>query len=188
MEKRFARTLKGLLTLSVFFVWACGGGGGGSSPSPPPTDPGPTLVFLPAGAGGEGSLELVASSISGARLTVAMDVESVADLYGVSFDLTFPSSVLRYVSAQEGNHISANGALNTSFQVVESPAGNLVIGLSRLGDVAGAGGSGRLLFLTFEAQASGEGQLRFSGPTAFDSSGEPIAGLSWNGGTIRATF
>ena len=187
MAARFAHPLKTLFCLLLLASLACGGGGGGGGTTPP-TDPGPTIVFLPAGAGGARTLELVSSSTSGARLTVALDVNAIADLYGVSFDLTFPSGFLRYVSAQEGSHLNAGGSLNTSLQVVESPTGNLVIGLSRLGDVAGAGGSGRLLFLSFEARSSGEGQLRFVGPTAFDSSGDAFAGLTWSGGTVRATF
>ncbi len=179
------RALSGAILLLPLL--ACGGGGG-SSATTPPTVPEPAILFIPAGIGAAGSLDLVASSTSATRLTVALEVSSVADLYGLSFDMTFPPSLLSFVSAQEENYLSADGALSTSFQAVENPTGNLVVGLSRLGDVAGAGGSGVLLLLTFEALSSGEGQLSFPSSTAFDAAGEPIPGLSWNGGTVRTTL
>src|SRR5580693_7865842 len=107
---------------------ACGGGGSGGG-----TPTGPTTLVLDVHAG------------------------AVTDLYGVAFNLTYPKQVLQFAGATEGTFENAAGSVNTAFQVTESPAGTLVVAVSRLGAVAGASGSGTLVTLRFTSTASGSG-------------------------------
>ena len=55
--------------------------------------------------------------------------------------------------------------------MAESPSGTLVIGLSRLGQVAGRTGTGSLLRLEFSRRAAGSGDLVFADNQAFNAAG-----------------
>lgn len=178
----------GLLLLVLFALAACsGGGGGGSSPvEPTPTPPPPSqpsLVFTPQG-GGDSGISLVAGAASTAStLILEVRASSVTDLYGVAFDLSYPSNLLQYVRATQGP-LLAGGTL----QVASGTAGNLVVGLSNLGPVPGASGSGVLMTLEFRAAGAGQGPFSFSRNVAVNSAGQSINGLSWGTGTVRITL
>jgi len=168
---------------------ACGGGGGGGSsptqptptPTPPPTQP--SLVFTPSGGAGTG-LSLAAGAASTAStLILEVRANSVTDLYGVAFDLTYPANLLQYVRVTQGP-LLAGGTL----QVAAGGTGNLVVGLSNLGPVPGASGSGVLMTFEFRAVGAGQGSISFSRNTAVDSAGQSINGLSWGTGTVRVTL
>jgi hypothetical protein len=90
--------------------------------------------------------------------------------------------VLQYVRATQGA-LLAGGTL----QVAQS-AGTLVVGLSNLGPVPGATGSGVLMTFEFRAVGAGQGSLTFSRNVAVDSAGQSLNGLSWGTGTVRVTL
>jgi hypothetical protein len=174
----------GPLVLGVLFAVACGGGGGGGGPtSPPPTNS--SLTFTASGSS-SGSAVLLSRNGSGAD-TLVLDVlvQGVSGVYGVYFDLVFPDGVLAYDGATEGGFLSAGGA-DTSLQVASQP-GNLVVGLSRLGAVGGASGSGTLVTLRFRAVGSGNGSIQFTRNQGIAPNGDVLSGLSWFGGTVQAT-
>jgi hypothetical protein len=164
---------------------ACGGGGGGGGPTQPPM-PQPGITFTPGGAVGANSIALARVGQGATRLSLELRTTGVTDLYGVSFDLGFPSAALSFDGFDEGPMLAAGGAFDTAVQVVESPAGNLVVGATRLGGVAGADGDGTLLTLHFNAVANGGGALSFAGPLAFDRDG-PQGGVQWVGGSVQVT-
>jgi hypothetical protein len=141
------------------------------------------------------SITLTASAPTGAGIALAraerstasllvLEVRSsqVTGLYGVAFDLTYPSAVLDYTAFRPGDFLAAGGAA-VSIQVFESAPGNLVVGVTRVGDVAGADGSGVLLELELQAVASGSGSLAFRENTAFRADGTPLT-VSWAGGSV----
>jgi hypothetical protein len=163
---------------------SCGGGGGGGGPTGPPP-PSSSVVFTAAGGG---SL-LLASGAGTQGTTLALEVRStgVADLYGLAFHLSYPTAALRFVTATEGGVLSAGGSVPMSFQVVDSPAGNVVVGLSRLGRVAGTAAAGTLMTLQFSGIATGSGNLTFSANQASDSQGNPIS-VAWAGGSVQVTI
>jgi hypothetical protein len=183
---RWARRAAAAFALPL--LAACGGGGSGGTPTgpPPPTS---SVVFTPAGTGGTNSVSLVAES-STDPTTLVLDVHAggVTDLYGVAFNLTYPKQVLQFAGATEGTFENAAGSVNTAFQVTESPAGTLVVAVSRLGAVTGASGSGTLVTLRFTATASGSGAFTFSRNRGFDSTGAQIAGLTWVAGSVQVTL
>lgn len=175
--------------LLVALLWACGGGGGGGSgPTAPPPPPQASLVFSPAG-GGANSLSLVASAEStSSRLVLSLSATDVEALYGVAFDLDYPDQVLRYDGASEGDFLTQAGEFVTTVQTAQPTSGRLVIGVTRLGPVPGASGSGTLLTLEFTAIGSGQGNLAFSNNRAFDPQGEVRPDVAWFGGSVEVVL
>ena len=106
-----------------------------------------------------------------------MRTTGIQDLYGLAFHLAYPVAALRLTGHTEGSVLNAGGTVPTSFQIVDSPPGNLVVGLTRLGRVAGTSASGTLMTLQLTAAASGAGNLAFSSNVASDSLGNVIPGL-----------
>jgi hypothetical protein len=166
-------------------VASCGGGGGGGPTGPRP--PASSIVFTPA-AGGNGIQLASGAGSQGTTLLLEVRTTGVHDLYGVAFQLAYPAAALHFVGATEGNVLNAGGGVATSFQLVESPTGTLVAGLSRLGPVAGTSGAGVLMTLQFVGVATGSGNLAFSHVEASDSAGNPIPGLTWAAGSVQVTI
>lgn len=168
---------------------ACGGGGGGTPTGPPPPPPPtPGITFTASGGGTANSLSL-ASGAGGTTNTLVLEVRanSVQDLYGVSFDLTYPQQQLRYDGPAEGSFLNQSGA-STSLQVAPGAgAGTLVVGLTRLGGVTGVSGSGVLLSLRFTAVGAGSGNFGFSRNSTFKSDGT-TAGSTWSAGSVNVVL
>jgi hypothetical protein len=68
--------------------------------------------------------------------------------------------------------------------VAESPSGTLVVGLTRLGQVAGRTGTGSLLRLEFNRRAAGSGDLVYANNQAFNAAGTAITGVQWSAGRV----
>jgi hypothetical protein len=140
-------------------------------------------VFTPSGSAGTG-LSLAAGAASTAStLILEVRANSVTDLYGVAFDLAYPANLVQYVRVTQGP-LLAGGTL----QVASGGTGTLVVGLSNLGPVPGASGSGVLMTFEFRAVGAGQGSFTFSRNVAVDSAGQSINGLSWGTGTVRVTL
>jgi len=162
---------------------ACGGSGGGGGGGTAPPQPG--LTFTPAGTAGSNSIFLNRSNGADPNLLeLEVRARQVPDLYGVAFDLEYPAA-LRFDTATEGTFLNA-GAM-TSFQVSSAQAGRVVVGLTRLGPVAGLSGEGVLLTLRFTATGAGSGELRFSNRSAFNSNRTPLGAVEWLGGSVTVT-
>jgi hypothetical protein len=176
-------SLVSLLSLSLI---ACsgGGGGGGSPVEPTPTPPvnQPSLVFTPVGGAASGLSLAAGAGSTATTLILEVRANSVTDLYGVAFDLAYPANLVQYVRSTQGP-LLAGGTLQ-----VAPGTGTLVVGLSNLGPVPGASGSGLLMTLEFRAVGAGQGSFSFSRNVAVNSSGQSINGLSWGTGTVRVTL
>ena len=174
------RSLALLLPLALL---ACGGGGGGGGPTAPPP-PQPGIVVTPGAAPSPGVSIASGASTTSSTLVLEIRASSVTDLYGVAFDLRYPSNILQLVQANSGTFLG-----NATLQSVPgSGTGLVVVGLSKLGAVSGASGSGVLMTLEFRAIATGEGSFSFEKNSAISSSGQPIAGFGWSAGTVRVTL
>ena len=178
----------GLLTvvalLSVVLL-ACGGsgdGGGGGSPMAPS----PGIVFTASGGTASDAIELRQQGAGGNVLVLEVRAVDVSDLYGLAFDLEFPTNLLRFDGFNDGGWLSAQGAVSTELLVTEV-GDSVVVGLSRLGNVAGRNGSGLLMTLEFTGTSSGSGSLSFGNDSGFDSDGFEI-GLTFSGGSVRVTL
>lgn len=173
-----------LLVAGLLLVTACGGGGGGGGGPTEPPAPSTSLTYTTAGTASGPSVVLRREGTGTDVLVLVVEARSVNNLYGLYFDLSFPSSVLSYEGATEGSFLGDDGTA-TTFQVAEE-TGNLIVGASRLGVVGGVGGSGEILTLRFRAVGSGEGGVRFRDNRGVASNGEPLD-LEWIGGTVRST-
>jgi len=109
----------------------------------------------------------------------------MTNLYGVAFDLLFPTEILNFTVATEGAFL---GGTSTSLQFEQTSPGRLVVGMSRLGNAPGASGSGVVLSLEFASKGvAGSGTFRYERNSAVTPTGAPIAGVAWGGGTVAVT-
>ena len=131
-------------------------------------------MFLDAGSGGSASV-----------FVLAVETQSVTDLYGVSFVLEYPTDLLsfRKGSANEGAFL--NGSFDTELLVRQRSSGELTVGISRIGEEPGATGSGLLLTLEFDTRNSGTGTLTLSEEAAVDSFGQQQVDVTFIGGSIQ---
>ena len=184
-SRAVARLLLGGLLSAVV---ACGGGGGKSGPTEvqPPVS---GIVYTASGAGGANTLNLVQGTGSTTN-TLVLDLQAsqVQDLYGVAFNLSYPSAILHFAGATEDTFLSGGGAVRTSLQAIESPTGTLIVGLSRFGAVPGVQGTGAIITLRFTSVATGQGTFAFSRNSAVNSFGTGLSGLTWSAGTVKVTL
>lgn len=179
-----------LVAAVLLAVAACGGGGGGGggvTPPPPPPPPSQGITFTTASGASTNVVALRSVGQTGARITLEVRAEVVTGLYGVAFDLTYPTSLFRLTSRSEGSFLSQSGADDTTFQAVETTPGTVVVGISRLGPLSGASGSGPLITLVFDAIANGSGNFSFSRNQAFAAEGTPL-GVGWLGGSAQVAL
>jgi hypothetical protein len=183
VTRRVGTLLLALLAASQ--VRCGGGGGGGGGPTNPPTPTPPAAItFTPSGTGGANSLALTRVSSDATSIVLSLEATSVTDLYGIAFDLRFPAAALSFDQATEGTFLDQNDTVDTSLQVAESPSGTLVVGLTRLGQVAGRTGTGSLLRLEFNRRAAGSGDLVYANNQAFNAAGTAITGVQWSAGRV----
>lgn len=194
--------LLGLAALALAWAalaFACSGGGGGSPSEPLPsptatatTSPLPTPTPTPTPGGGPGITFTAASTGPGlvlaqgaattaSSLTVELRAAQVTGLYGAAFDLDYPTAALTFTSASVGTFLGTSGQV--AMQVAEPTPGHLVVGVTRLGSVAGVDGSGVVLQLVFTPLAAGSGPFTFSRNSAFASTGN-VMNVSWGAGTV----
>lgn len=174
------------LAATLLVVPACGGGGGGGGgggPTQPPPPQTPAITFTPSGSAGANSISLERAGGGADRLVLRVRATQVTDLYGVSFDLAFPSTALAFDSATEGPFLAGGGNFQTSMQVAEASPGTLVVGISRLGVFRGATGSGVLLTLEFVPAGTASGGMTFQQNRGFDGDGD-VTAVGWVGGSV----
>ena len=147
------------------------GGGSPTAPAAPVTTRG--VIFSPA-TPNDPAIALRGSA-SGSTVEIEVYAVGVDDLYGVSFELRFPADLLRYENHGRG--------VFPSLEAREGGVGQLLVGATHLGPVAGLSGDGAVVLARFTAIANGNGRFDFSGEEAFDSFGDRLT-LNWQGGTV----
>ncbi|HEX4964349.1 MAG TPA: cohesin domain-containing protein [Thermoanaerobaculia bacterium] len=177
---------RALLAALALLALACGGGGGGGPTAPTtPTPPPPGIAFTATGSPGANAIFLANNELTTATtLVLEVRASQVTDLYGVAFDLSYPSAILQFSRATPGAFL---GGGNGSVQAVVSTPGTLVVGGSHLGAVPGATGSGVVMTLEFTATAAGQGNFTYARNSAFNSTGQTLSGVSWLGGSVVVT-
>ena len=151
---------------------ACDSGNG--SPTAP-TSRSPQGVSFLAGQVGDEAVGLRGTAL-GPTLEVEIHAVGVQDLYGLGFELLFPANLLRYEGVDDG--------VFPILEARESASGQLVVGATHLGSVAGLNGGGTVAVVRFTAFANGSGSLDFSAQEAFDSLGDRLP-LNWVGGSVE---
>ncbi|HSL84676.1 MAG TPA: cohesin domain-containing protein [Thermoanaerobaculia bacterium] len=164
----------------------CGGGGGGGGGTPPTQPPG-SITFNGSSVAAP-AVRLVRGAGSGSTvLELEVRGDQLASTYGIAFDLTFPSNLLRFDAFAEDGFLSQGGA-QTSLQVAQPTPGRLVVGHTRLGDVGAVSGSGTFMRLRFVAVGTGSGSFSFSANRVFDAAGRQVGGTAWGGGTVQVAM
>lgn len=183
------RALRLLALLLLLPLLACGGGGGGGPteppPPPPPPPPTPGITVTPAAAPATGVSIARGAATTQSTLILEIRANSVTDLYGVAFDLRYPSNLLQLVQ------VSSTGSIlgNPNLQSAPGPgSGVVIVGLSKLGTASGTSGSGVLMTLELRAIAAGQGAFTFEQTSAVSPSGQQIPGFGWSAGTVQVTL
>jgi general secretion pathway protein D len=102
----------------------------------------------------------------GQQFEIEVGVEEAKGLFAVPLTMLFDPTRLKFLGAAEGEFLRQDGKL-TSF--VASPgAGKVTVGLSRLGEVGGIDGGGRLFTVRFQATAPGQAPVRILNPQLRD--------------------
>ncbi len=158
--------------LAALGIVACDGGGGSPTAPISPTPRG--VSFFPAPVG-DTSIGL-RGAVVGTSLEVEVVAAGVEGLYGLSFELLFPANLLRYED-------SGDGAF-PSLETRETAPGQLLVGATHFGAVAGLNGSGTVAVVRFTAVANGSGSFDFAAQEAFDRFGDRIT-LNWAGATVQ---
>lgn len=176
------RLLFVLLLPSLLFGFpGCSSNSGPTEPPPPPPQ-NPEISFTPAnGNPGANTVSLQLNASTGNRLDLDVRLTSVNNVSSMAFDLVFNPAVLSYVSFTEGTFFDQDGQ-PVSILVDENPAGRLIVGVARLGDVGGVGGTAAALTLTFNGAGNGGSALRFESSSLLDPDLNPVAGVQWFGG------
>lgn len=158
-----------------------------SSPSAPPPPPMPTVTFTAAGTPGPDTIFFAENTATdGSRLVLNLHTRNVTALYGISLAFDYPSNVLQYSSVAEGGFLRQDN-VNTSLLIDEPETGEILIGLTRLGNVGGRSGSGLLLTLEFEATAAGSGDFELTQTEAFGPQARLKPEIRWLSGSVRVT-
>ena len=98
----------------------------------------------------------------GERVTAEVLVENAVNVASVAFHLRYNPEALEYVSAEEGAFLGDDGA-DTVFLFSPANDGELVGGMSRVGNDSGASGAGLLAIFEFTAVDSGDCGFSFTG-------------------------
>ena len=152
------------------------------------------IQFFPTGTPGADTVYLAGTGSDRADGLLILEVRAndVTDLYGVSFTLQFPKKLVRFPKSRptaivEGPFLSENGAVETIL-VFKDDKKNIIVGLTRKGEVTGVSGSGVLLTLEFRGLGvAGRKVFRLRQTDAADSQMSIIEGFSWFAGRIEVS-
>ena len=143
------------LVLALAVLGACNHGGGVIDP---PVATGPVIV----------TLEPVESKYHvGETVTVEVMIGNAHNVSSVPFHLRFDHDVLRFLPPAEEGPFMSDGGATTVFLAVDI-GGNIVVGISRVGETHGVDGAGILLTLHFEAVSTGASGFAFTGASVKD--------------------
>jgi len=148
-----------------------------------------------------GSLQSATTQGLGVEFSVAVVVDSVANLYGLATDLTYDPEYLEVVDQDatpgngiqpkliEGTFLNNNGAdptLLLSALQDETP-GTLILGITRSGNVSGVSTATNktILSVRFNSKKVGTTSIQFNKAGLKDASYGTISVAAWNGVTIN---
>jgi hypothetical protein len=171
------RFLIAWLSLALILAGCSSGGSGGGKPeSDSPESMAKVSLSPPSSTVGQGVI-----------FTRMVVVQNVGNTFYTAFDLVYDPTMIEYMEASEGTFLSQDCSDCTSFQVAleNGEPGRLTVGLTRLGEIEEASGSGTLLSLIFKAVAPGTTTVAFANPKGFkDRTHQDVIINAWENGTI----
>lgn len=97
----------------------------------------------------------------GDQFTLAIEADQVSELFSAPFYLLYDPELLEFIGLAEGKFLKRDGSPTIFIYTVEPDKGQVVVGLSRLGEVEGISGSGTLALATFKAKNPGTASVAF---------------------------
>jgi general secretion pathway protein D len=125
------------------------------------------LVFVAASiidADAEQAAELsispsLARTRIGREVSIRVEVREGKDVFGAPFYLIYDPNLLEVVQVSQGDFFKKDGKQSAFLQKVDSKAGRIIIGQTRMGKVGGMTGTGTLVKVTFKAVHRGKASL-----------------------------
>lgn len=133
-------------------------------------------------------LELIAQPgavAPGDSFTVTLRAEATQPVSHLPVTLRFDSRLLEVESVDEGRFL---GPQNVAKILAASRPGRMILGASRLGNVAGVTGSGVLATIRFRALAEGEAVVAFEKSKALDAELKPLRPLMTSTARILISY
>jgi general secretion pathway protein D len=130
----------------------------GSAPPPATTAPPPAAAMNPAA-----QLQFSPSSATikpGARVTLALNVANVNDLYSIPLLIHYDPAVIQVEDVNNGGFLSGGTQEVAVVQRVDAQHGEVIVSATRQPNTPGVNGSGTLLGLTIRAVAPGTSQIQ----------------------------
>ena len=178
-----------LLLIAAAALIGCGGGGGGDED---PVGGGGTTVAADFVADQPSppasTVSMQKGPASSNLVTVKVDATGVSNIYGAAFELAFDGNLAEYTGFTYGTFFEQGG--NNPNYTVSSPApGQIVVGVTRTGNVPGVGttASKTMVNLTFRVKVAGSGGVTVPDAVLYDAQiqPQPVSGISWEAGTLR---
>jgi hypothetical protein len=94
---------------------------------------------------------------------VPLSINNASRVSVVTLTVTFNPNVLRVRTAQDGTFMRQGGVTATFTPRIDAATGRVDIAITRMGDQAGASGSGLLSALIFDAVGPGGSMISVSG-------------------------
>ncbi len=117
----------------------------------------------------------------GDQFILSIEADQVKDLFSAPFYLKYDPRLLEFIGLTEGKFLNRDGKPTVFIYSVDPDTGQVIIGLSRLGDVGGISGSGVLALATFKAKNPGTANVAFQNVDFRDIQLEPVNVLSESG-------
>ena len=111
--------------------------------------------------------------VAGGPYTVPLSINNASRVSVVTLTVTFNPNVLRVRTAQDGTFMRQGGVTATFTPRIDAATGRVDIAITRMGDQAGASGSGLLSALIFDAVGPGGSMISVSG-VANTPEGTPV--------------
>jgi len=114
----------------------------------------------------------------GDQFILSIEAQQVKDLFSAPFYLSYDPQQLEFVGITEGEFLKRDKNPTVFIYNVDPERGQVIIGLSRLGDVGGISGSGTLALATFKAKGPGAASVAFQNVDFKDVRLEPVNVIS----------
>lgn len=153
------------------------------------------IEFKPTGTPGLETIYLTGVGVGdpGGFLRIEVWANEISELYGLGFALQFPHKLLKFPKSRstlfsKGPFLSGESG-DEIILLVRQVGKEIIVGLSRKGDVGGVSGSGHLMTLEFRGlEVAGKRALRFRRQSAFGPTGTEMENVSWNSGKVIVTL
>lgn len=106
-------------------------------------------------------------AVAGQDFTINVDINGVLNLYGWEFKLSWNSTLLDAINAQEGQFLKHSGTTFFSYNV-NATEGRMVVDCTLIGNVLGVSGDGTLANITFNVEDGGQSVLDLFEVTLLD--------------------